>query len=147
MTKQTFGDERDWFCDHPLGLFVHWGPYALPGWHEQIQQRMGISREDYARQIAKFNPVDFDPEPWLDLMQQGWSEPVSQGGRRVRSARLQQTPTRTCRCCGRAWQGGAGRSSKVHQWGMSQVDALQLQTSIATLMREMAPRLDDFFFF
>lgn len=69
MTKQTFGDERDWFCDHRLGLFVHWGPYALPSWHEQIQQRMGISREDYARQIAKFNPVDFDPEPWFDLMQ------------------------------------------------------------------------------
>lgn len=70
MTQQRFGDGRDWFFDNRLGMFVHWGPYAMQGWHEQIQQRMRISREDYARQIDRFNPVDFDPQPWLDAMQQ-----------------------------------------------------------------------------
>ncbi|MFG0250719.1 MAG: alpha-L-fucosidase [Phycisphaeraceae bacterium JB051] len=70
MMKQQFGDGRDWFLEHRFGLFVHWGPYAMPGWHEQIQQRMGIKREDYERQIARFDPVDFDPEPWLDMMLQ-----------------------------------------------------------------------------
>ena len=67
---RTFGNLRDWFLDNRFGLFVHWGPYAVQGWHEQIQQRQTISREDYAQQVARFDPVNFDPEPWLDAMQQ-----------------------------------------------------------------------------
>jgi len=70
MTPQRFGDGRDWFLENRFGLFVHWGPYAVPGWHEQIQQRRGLSRAEYSRLIAPFNPVDFDPAPWLDAAQE-----------------------------------------------------------------------------
>ncbi|GAP80072.1 MULTISPECIES: alpha-L-fucosidase [Brachybacterium] len=24
----------DWFCDAPLGIFIHWGPYSVPAWAE-----------------------------------------------------------------------------------------------------------------
>ena len=43
------------------------------------------------------------------------------------------------------WKGMAGRSwtELVQQWGVPQVEALQLQKSIAALMREMGPRLGD----
>ena len=34
-----FGDGRDWFFEKRFGLFVHWGIYAIPGWHEQHQWR------------------------------------------------------------------------------------------------------------
>lgn len=64
-----FNDQRDWFLDNRFGMFVHWGPYCIQGWHEQVQQRKHTSREEYAKQIADFNPVDFDPNPWLDAMQ------------------------------------------------------------------------------
>lgn len=70
MMQKRFDDGRDWFFDNRFGLFVHWGPYAVPGWHEQIQQRMKINRDDYARQIERFNPTDYNPQPWLDAMQQ-----------------------------------------------------------------------------
>ncbi|NLE54079.1 MAG: hypothetical protein GX617_04000, partial [Lentisphaerae bacterium] len=30
-----FNDDRDWFFDKRFGLFIHWGIYALDGWHEQ----------------------------------------------------------------------------------------------------------------
>ena len=41
------------------------------------------------------------------------------------------------------WKGMAGRSwsELVCQWGVPQVEAVQLQKSIASLMREMGPKL------
>lgn len=30
-------------------MFVHWGLYALPGWHEQTQWRQNVARSDYAK--------------------------------------------------------------------------------------------------
>jgi hypothetical protein len=41
------------------------------------------------------------------------------------------------------WKGMAGRSwsEMVEQWGVPQVEALQLQKSIASLMREVGPKL------
>ena len=43
------------------------------------------------------------------------------------------------------WKGMAGRSwsELVQQWGVPQVEALQLQKSITSLMREMGPKLGD----
>ena len=43
------------------------------------------------------------------------------------------------------WKGMAGKSwtELVQQWGVPQVEALQLQKSIASLMREMGPKLGD----
>jgi alpha-L-fucosidase len=66
MIKQ-FGDGRDWFFEKRFGLFIHWGLYALGGWHEQEMQRRNISRQEYSKQISEFNPVNFDPDKWLDL--------------------------------------------------------------------------------
>jgi hypothetical protein len=43
------------------------------------------------------------------------------------------------------WEGMAGRgwTELVQQWGVPQMEALQLQKSIASLMREIGPRLGD----
>ncbi len=61
-----FGDDRDWFFSHRLGLFIHWGIYALGKWHEQEQYRRPVPRDVYARRIGQFNPRDYDPDVWLD---------------------------------------------------------------------------------
>ncbi len=71
---KPFNDTRDWFCRPQLGMFVHWGLYAIDAWHEQIQWRQGISREDYVKLIDKFNPVNFEPDAWLDLAEQAGME-------------------------------------------------------------------------
>ena len=60
MTQQLFTDIR-------LGLFVHWGLYAIPGWHEQQQWRAQIPKQDYERLMTQFNPRHFSPDAWLDL--------------------------------------------------------------------------------
>jgi alpha-L-fucosidase len=62
-----FGDGRDWFMERRFGLFVHWGLYAIPAWHEQHQWRGGVPRAEYEQLIHRFNPVNFDPDAWLDL--------------------------------------------------------------------------------
>lgn len=71
---ERFGDGRDWFFDRPYGLFVHWGLYAIPAWHEQLQWRGPVPRNDYAKLCEQFDPVRFDPDAWLDLAEEAGME-------------------------------------------------------------------------
>lgn len=64
---QRFNDGRDWFFEKRFGLFVHWGLYAIPAWHEQLQWRGRVARDDYGKLAGQWNPVRFDPDDWLDL--------------------------------------------------------------------------------
>lgn len=66
---KRFNDERDWFTNARLGLFIHWGLYAIHGYHEQEQWRAKIPRREYEKLAAQFNPLKFNPDEWLDLMQ------------------------------------------------------------------------------
>lgn len=63
----SFGDARDWFIGPKLGLFVHWGLYAINSWHEQEQMRRPVVRAEYEKLISRFNPQNFDPDAWLDM--------------------------------------------------------------------------------
>ena len=65
-----FGDERDWFFTRRFGMFVHWGIYAIPGWHEQHQWRARVPRAEYVKLARQWNPVKFHPDAWLDLLQE-----------------------------------------------------------------------------
>lgn len=69
-TLPRFGDARDWFPRRRLGLFVHWGLYAIGGWHEQEQFRGRVPRSDYAAQMHEFNPLRYDPDEWLHLAEE-----------------------------------------------------------------------------
>lgn len=57
----------DTFFSRRLGLFIHWGIYAIPGWQEQHQLRLKVPRAEYAKLAAQFNPTAFDPDAWIDL--------------------------------------------------------------------------------
>ena len=48
--------------DNKLGLFVHWGIYALTGVQEQAFARLDLPREEYEALATRFNPVRFDPD-------------------------------------------------------------------------------------
>jgi alpha-L-fucosidase len=65
-----FGDGRDWFFERRYGMFVHWGIYSIPGWHEQHQWRARVPRAEYIKLAAQWNPRKFNPEEWLDLMEE-----------------------------------------------------------------------------
>jgi len=67
---RRFGDGRDWFFQKRFGMFVHWGLYAIHGFHEQEQWRARVPRAEYVKLARQWNPVKFDPDAWLDLMEQ-----------------------------------------------------------------------------
>jgi alpha-L-fucosidase len=69
LPLKKFGDGRDWFFEKRYGMFVHWGLYSIPGWHEQHQWRAKVPRAEYVKLLKSWNPVKFDPEGWLDLME------------------------------------------------------------------------------
>lgn len=69
-TIKKFGDGRDWFFKHRYGMFVHWGIYSIPAWHEQHQWRARVPREEYVKLANQWNPAKFNPERWLDLMEE-----------------------------------------------------------------------------
>lgn len=69
-----FGDGRDWFFEKRFGMFVHWGLYALPAWHEQILWRGEITRREYEKLTAQFNPTAYDPQRWLDAAESAGME-------------------------------------------------------------------------
>ena len=70
IDKFRFHDERDWFLSKRFGLFIHWGLYSIPAWQEQILWRGRMPRKEYEPLIKQFNPVKYDPDEWIDIMDQ-----------------------------------------------------------------------------
>jgi len=48
-------------------MFIHWGLYAIPAWHEQLQWRKRVPRDEYGRLADQWSPASFDPDQWIDL--------------------------------------------------------------------------------
>jgi len=67
---QRFGDGREWLFEKRFGMFVHWGIYAVAGWHEQMQWRGRVPRAAYVKLAERWNPVKFNPDEWLDLAEE-----------------------------------------------------------------------------
>jgi alpha-L-fucosidase len=76
IQRFRFYDARDWFLQKRFGMFIHWGLYAIPAWQEQVIWRGHMPRKDYEPLMYQFNPVKFDPEQWLDRMQEAGMEYV-----------------------------------------------------------------------
>ena len=66
---RRFGDERDWFFEKRYGMFIHWGIYSIPAWHEQHQWRARVPRAEYVKLFNQWNPKKFNPDEWLDIME------------------------------------------------------------------------------
>ncbi len=64
-----------WFNDARLGMFIHWGLYAIPagqwpgrantGRAEWIMLQENLTNADYEPLAKQFNPVKFDAKAWV----------------------------------------------------------------------------------
>lgn len=62
--------KMDWFENGRLGIFIHWGIYAVNGIPESWSFFNNyISYEDYMKQLNGFNADKYDPELWVKLIQ------------------------------------------------------------------------------
>ncbi|NUT03397.1 MAG: alpha-L-fucosidase [Hamadaea sp.] len=59
---------QPWFPDAKLGIFIHYGIYAVDGVPESWAMYTGeVSRADYLAQIDGFTAEHYDPQAWADL--------------------------------------------------------------------------------
>ena len=68
--EQKFRDSSGLFFEERYGMFIHWGLYAIPAWHEQILWRGKMRRKDYEPLMHQFNPSEYDPDAWLDVLEE-----------------------------------------------------------------------------
>jgi alpha-L-fucosidase len=61
------GAAREWFQDAKLGLFVHWGVYALVGKGEWVMEKDKLPISQYAKLPPRFKPEKFDALAWVKL--------------------------------------------------------------------------------
>jgi alpha-L-fucosidase len=64
----TTHPEAQWFRGAGLGVFIHWGPYALRGieasWPLQPHSPQYIDVASYEALANDFNPQNYDPQTW-----------------------------------------------------------------------------------
>ncbi|GAA4296345.1 alpha-L-fucosidase [Aestuariibaculum suncheonense] len=66
---QSKEERMAWFKDAKLGIFIHWGIYAVNGIDESWSFHNGyISYEDYMKQLNGFTAKKYDPEYWAKLI-------------------------------------------------------------------------------
>jgi len=59
---------QPWFAEAKLGIFIHWGIYAVDGVAESWTfYHNDMSYEDYMRQSNGFTASRYDPRRWADL--------------------------------------------------------------------------------
>ena len=60
--------QMQWFEDAKLGIFIHWGIYAVNGIDESWSFYNGyISHDDYLKQLNGFTAANYNPAGWAKL--------------------------------------------------------------------------------
>ncbi|MXV52467.1 alpha-L-fucosidase [Pedobacter sp. HMF7647] len=62
---------RQEFRNDKYGLFIHWGPFSIPGDGEWVMNNRNITVKNYTRLEKFFNPIDFDAAKWVSMAKQG----------------------------------------------------------------------------
>jgi alpha-L-fucosidase len=64
-------ERMQWFKDAKLGIFIHWGIYAVNGIDESWSFYNGyISYNDYMKQLDGFTASAYKPEEWASLIKE-----------------------------------------------------------------------------
>ena len=58
---------RDKFSDDRFGLFIHWGPFSIPGSGEWVMNNRNITVNNYRRLMDFFNPIEFNAAEWVSM--------------------------------------------------------------------------------
>ncbi len=64
-------ERMQWFTDAKLGIFIHWGIYAVNGIDESWSfYNDYISYDDYMKQLDGFTASNYKPDDWAKLIKQ-----------------------------------------------------------------------------
>ena len=75
--KKSNDNPMEWWREARLGMFIHWGVYAVPAGTyngqkinrigEWIMNRGKIPVAEYQQFAKEFNPVKYDPDAWVKM--------------------------------------------------------------------------------
>ena len=76
-TKAEKDNRMNWWREAKFGMFIHWGPYAIPagihngeeigGIGEWIMNNAPIPVAEYENYSKQFNPIKFDADEWARI--------------------------------------------------------------------------------
>ena len=67
--EQLENKKMEWFKDAKLGIFIHWGIYAVNGIDESWSFfNEYLSHEDYLKQVDGFTASNYNPKQWASLI-------------------------------------------------------------------------------
>ena len=70
-TPDQKAQRMEWFSNARLGIFIHWGIYAVNGIDESWSFFNGyISHEDYMKQLKGFTAKKYDAASWAKLIKE-----------------------------------------------------------------------------
>ncbi len=71
VSADSIREKMQWFADAKLGIFVHWGIYAVNGVDESWSfHNKKISHADYMKQLKGFTASNYNPEQWASLIKE-----------------------------------------------------------------------------
>jgi len=74
-TPEQKEERMQWFRDAKLGIFIHWGIYAVNGIDESWSFFNGyITYEDYMKQLSGFTAKKYDPVYWAKLIKESGAQ-------------------------------------------------------------------------
>lgn len=56
-----------WWTHDRLGMFIHWGLYAMPARHEWVKKYERLTNEEYEKYFEMFNPDLYNPREWAKM--------------------------------------------------------------------------------
>jgi alpha-L-fucosidase len=69
VDPNSIASKMEWFSDARLGIFIHWGIYAVHGIGESWSfHNREISHADYMKQLQGFTAGRYDPADWAALI-------------------------------------------------------------------------------
>jgi alpha-L-fucosidase len=69
IAQAPAADKMQWFRDAKLGIFIHWGIYAVDGVSESWSfHNREVSYQDYMNQLKGFTAYRYNPQEWVDLI-------------------------------------------------------------------------------
>ena len=71
INPDSIRSKMQWFADAKLGIFIHWGIYAVNGIDESWSfYNKKISHADYMKQLKGFTAANYHPEEWAALIKE-----------------------------------------------------------------------------
>ncbi len=63
-------NRTEWFKDARFGMFIHYGPYAIPARGEWVQSHEKTTTEEYKKYVDAFLPSNYNPTEWAAIAKQ-----------------------------------------------------------------------------